>query len=120
MERRRYLGALAGVVASTAVAGCLQGEAVLHENRITATTPTKEWTVDLEEGNNMRLEVNKEDDDGVATVTGYVHRSDTGEEVVATSASSGHERFDVPATGTYVVSIEVNGGTGEIILRDMN
>lgn len=118
MNRRRYLGAVAGVAATTAVAGCLQGDAVLHESSISATSPTKEWEVELEEGNQMRLEVDMTSD-GPGAVTGYVHRSDTGEEVVATGGSSGHEEFEVPATGTYLVSIEVGGSTGEIILRDM-
>lgn len=118
MNRRAYLDAVAGVAATTAIAGCLQGDATFHKTQISATSPTKEWEVELEEGNQMRLEVSKNDD--IGTVTGYVHRAKTGEEVVATSASSGHETFEVPATGTYVVSIEVNGSTAEIILRDMN
>lgn len=119
MQRRTYLGAVAGVATTTAVAGCLQGDAVLHESQISATSPQKEWEVDLEAGNQMRLEVDKTGDSAGA-VNGYVHHADTGEEVAATAASSGHEAFEVPTTGTYVVSIEVGGSTGEIILRDMD
>lgn len=119
MNRRGYLGAVVGVTTATAVPGCFQGEAVLHEKRITATSPTKEWEVELEAGNQMRLEVDKTDE-GTGTVNGYVHRAETGEEIAATAASSGHEEFEVPASGTYVVSIEVGGSRGEIRLRDMN
>jgi len=119
MNRRTYLGTVVGITTTTTVSGCLQGDAVLHETQISATSPTKEWEVELEEGDQMRLEVNKADD-GPATVTGYVHQAATNEEVVATAASSGHETFEVPTTGTYLVSIEVNGATAEIILRDMN
>jgi hypothetical protein len=119
MNRRAYLGAAVGIVTTTAAAGCLQGDAVLRETNISATSPTKEWEVELEAGNQMRLEVDKTED-SIGTVTGYVRRAQTGEEVVATAASSGHETFEVPATGTYVVAIEVNGSTGEIVLRDMN
>lgn len=119
MERRTYLGTVLGVATTAAVSGCLQGEAVLHETRVRATSPTTEWEVELEEGNQMRLEVDTHGD-SVGAVNGYVHRAETGEEVAATAASSGHEEFEVPATGTYVVSIEVNGNTGEIRLRDMN
>ncbi|WP_157971563.1 hypothetical protein [Halorussus litoreus] len=115
MNRRSYLGAIAGA-GTAAISGCLQGDAVLHETQISATSPTKEWEVELEAGNQMRLEVERTDD--IGTVTGYVHRAETGEEIAA--ASNENERFEVPATGTYVVSIEVGGSTGEIILRDMD
>ena len=119
MIRRACLGSVACVVLPVATAGCLQGDAVLHETGISATSPTKEWEVELEEGNRMRLEVDRADD-GPGAVNGYVHRAETGEEVASTAASSGHETFEVPATGTYVVSIEVNGSTGEIRLRDVD
>jgi hypothetical protein len=119
MNRRTYLAGVAGAVGTTVLAGCLQGDAVFHKTGISATSPTTEWEIDLEAGNRMRLEVEKSGD-GVGTVNGYVHRVDTGEEVVATAASSGHEEFEVPANATYVVSIEVGGSTGEIRLRDMN
>lgn len=119
MNRRTYLGGVVGVATTTLVSGCLQGDAVLHETQVSATSPTTEWEVDLEEGDRMRLEIDKSGDSPGA-VNGYVHRADTGEEIAATAASSGHEEFDVPATGTYVVSIEVGGSTGEIRLRDMN
>lgn len=118
MDRRAYLGGVVGV-ATTVIAGCLQGDAILHETQITATSPTKQWEVDLEAGNRMRLEVDKSDD-STGAVNGYVHRAETDEEIASTAASSGHEEFDVPATGTYIVSIEVGGSTGEIRLRDMN
>lgn len=118
MNRRSYLGAVTGIVATTAVSGCLQGDAILYETQISATSPTKEWEVELEEGNQMRLEVDKSD--GSGAVNGHVRRAETGEEIVSTAASSGHEEFEVPETGTYVVSIEVGGSTGEIRLRDMN
>lgn len=118
MNRRAYLGGVMGLVTTTAVSGCLQGDAILHETQISATSPTKEWEVELEEGNQMRLEVEKSD--GTGAVNGYVHRAETDEEIVSTAASSGHETFEVPATGTYLVSIEVGGSTGEIRLRDMN
>lgn len=110
---------MAGVAATTAVSGCFQGDAILHESQISATSPTKEWEVDLEEGDRMRLEVEKSGV-SVGTVTGYVHRSETGDEIASTAASSGHETFEVPATGSYVVSIEVDGATAEIRLRDVN
>ncbi|QKY21966.1 hypothetical protein B4589_016265 (plasmid) [Halolamina sp. CBA1230] len=116
MHRRAYLASVAGVAAA-GVSGCLQGEAVLHENNISATSPTTEWEVELTEGDRMRLEVDRSDDLGA--VTGYVHRAETDEEIVSTAASSGHEEFVVPATGAYLVSIEVDGNTGEIILREM-
>lgn len=119
MNRRTYLGTVLGVATSTAIAGCLQGDAVLHETRLSATSPTKEWEVELNEGDQMRLEVDKTED-SPDTVTGYVRDAETGEEIAATSASSGHEEFEVPATGTYTVSIEVSGSTAEIILRKMN
>lgn len=118
MERRAYLGTMVGVATTATVSGCLQGDAVLHETGISATSPTKEWEIDLEEGNRMRLEVDKRGD-GPGAVNGYVHRVETGAEVAATAASSGHEEFVVPATGTYRVSIEVNGSTADIRLRDM-
>mgnify|MGYP000367843531 CR=1 FL=1 len=118
MKRRRYLGAVVGLATTTALAGCLQGEAVLHETQISATSPTKEWEVELEEGNRMRLEVENRDETG--RVRGYVHRADTGEEVVTTAASDSHEEFDVPATGTYIVSIDPRGATGDVRLRDVD
>lgn len=118
MNRRAYLRTLVGGLTTTAVAGCLQGDTVVHETQITATSPTKEWEVDLEAGNRMRLEVEAAGDGG-GGVYGYVHRAETGDEVASTAASSGHEAFEVPATGTYVVSIDVGGNTGEIRLRDM-
>lgn len=119
MQRRTYLGTVLGAATTAAVSGCLQGEAVFHETRISATSPTKEWEVELEGDTQMRLEVDA-DGDSVGAVNGYVHRAETGEEVAATAASSGQEEFEVPATGTYVVSIEVNGNTGEIRLRALN
>jgi len=119
MNRRRYLRVTLGLVSATAVAGCLQGEAVLYETNVSATSPTKSWEVDLEAGNQMRLEVEKTDD-GTGSVNGYVHHAETGEEVASTAASSGHEEFEVPETATYTVLIEVDGSTGEIRLRDMN
>jgi hypothetical protein len=117
MNRRQYLGAVVGVT-TTAISGCLQGDAVLQKTDISATSPTKEWEVELEEGNQMRLEVDKTD--GSSAVNGYVHQAETGDEIASTDGSSGHEEFEVPATGTYIVSIEVGGSTGEIRLRDMN
>lgn len=75
--------------------------------------------MDLEAGNELRLEVEKTDD-GVGTVTGYVHRTETGEAVVSTADTSGHEPFEVPATGTYAVSLEIGGATASVVLRDMN
>lgn len=120
MQRRTYLRAVAGVAATTAVAGCLQGDAVLAKTRISATSPTKEWEVELEEGTQMRLEVDQRDD-GPGAVYGSVHHAGTGEEIARTSSSgNGNERFEVPETGTYVVSIEVDGNTGDVRLRDMD
>jgi len=119
MNRRGYLGVATGIVSTVAVAGCLQGDAVLHKTGISATTPTKSWDIELEAGNRMRLEVDKADD-GPGAVNGYVNHAETGEEIVSTAASSGHEEFEVPETATYTVSIEVGGSTGEIRLRDMN
>ena len=118
MDRRTYLRTVAGIAGTTAVAGCLQGDAVLHKKGITATSPTKEWEVELEAGNQMRLEVDKSGD-SVSTVTGYVHHAASGDEIVAVSAD-GQETFEVPKTATYGVSIEVGGAKGEIRLRDMN
>lgn len=119
MNRRAYLRTLVGGLTTTAVAGCLQGDTVVHETQITATSPTKEWEVDLEGGNQMRLEVEKTDDGG-GTVRGYVHRAETNEEIVTTTGGDSHEAFEVPATGTYVVSIDVAGSEGEIRLRDLD
>lgn len=92
---------------------------MLHKTQISATSPTKEWEVELEEGNQMRLEVDKSGDSAGA-VNGYVRRAETNEEIAGTAASSGHEEFEVPETGTYIVLIEVGGSTGEIRLRDMD
>ena len=119
MHRRACRGGVAALAATPAVSGCLQGDAVLHETNVSATSPTKEWEVELTEGAQMRLEVNVSGD-SVGGVNGYVHRASTGEEVAATAASSGHERFEVPATGSYVVSIEVGGSTASIVLREMD
>jgi len=119
VNRRTYLGAVVGVTTTTAVSGCLQGDAILHERGFMAMSPTKEWEVELEAGDRMRLEV-EITADSPGTANGYVRRVQTGDEVVATAASSGHEEFEGPLTGTYVVSIEVGGSTGEIRLRDMN
>ncbi|MHB9285669.1 hypothetical protein ACKVMT_01350 [Halobacteriales archaeon Cl-PHB] len=119
MNRRTYFGAVLGVATTTAVAGCLQGEAMLHETKISATSPTKEWNVELNESDQLRLEVSKTED-SADTVTAYVHHAETGDKITATSATSGHDTFDVPSTGTYTVSIEVSGSTAELILRKMN
>gem|GEM_PF-2670778 len=110
---------MAGTTTATALSGCLQGDAVLHQTQVSATSPTKEWEVELEAGNRLRLEVDKSDGD-IGTVTGYVHRAETDEEIAATAASSGHETFEVPTSGAYVVSVEVDGSTAEIILRDLD
>lgn len=119
MNRRAYLTSAVGVVTITAISGCLQGDAVLHETQISATSPTTEWEVELEAGNRMRLEVEKTDD-APGTIRGYVHRRDTGEEVATTSGDSSDETFEVPTTGTYLVSVDASGVTGEIILRDLD
>ncbi|WP_152420371.1 hypothetical protein [Halococcus thailandensis] len=119
MDRRTYLGTVVGVATTAAVSGCLQGDAVLHKKQISATSPTKVWEVELEEGNQMRIEVERSDG-GSGTINGYIHKADASEEIAATTASSGHEEFEVPATGKYIVSIEVSGSTAEIRLRDMN
>lgn len=119
MNRRRYIGAVVGAATTTALAGCLQGDAVLHKTQISATSPTTEWEVELEEGNRMRLEVEKTDDSS-GSIGGYVNRAGTGEEIASTSDSQTDTKFDVPATGTYIVSVEARGATGEIILRDLN
>jgi uncharacterized protein YndB with AHSA1/START domain len=120
MERRGYLGVVVGVATTTALSGCLQGEAVLRKTSLSSTSSTTAWDVDLEAGNNMRLEVDKTDD-SIGTVTGYVHRADTDEEIVATAGTSGHEKFDVPATATYTVSVEIEGATsGSVVLRDLD
>jgi hypothetical protein len=119
MQRRTYLGTLAGVAATAALSGCLQGDAVLHHSQISATSPTKEWEIELTADSQYRLEVDKTDS-GAGSVTGYVHHAETGEEVVSTGGGTGHEEFEVSETATYVVSIEVGGSTGEIIVRDMN
>ena len=50
MHRRAYLGGVAALAATPAVSGCLQGDAVLHETNVSATSPTKEWEVELTEG----------------------------------------------------------------------
>jgi Neuraminidase (sialidase) len=119
MNRRTYVATVLGVASTTAIAGCLQGEAVLHETQISATSETKEWEVDLEEGNRMRLEVEKTDD-SPGSISGHVSRAETGEEIASTSDSRSDETFEVPATGTYVVSADPRGATGEIILRDLD
>lgn len=119
MNRRTWLRTLAGGLPTAAVAGCLQGDTVVHQTQITATSPTKEWEVDLEEDNQMRLEVEKTDD-GSGAVRGYVHRAETNEEIVTTTGSGPHETFEVPTTGAYLVSIDVAGSEGEIRLRDMD
>lgn len=118
VNRRTYLGTVVGITTITTVSGCLQGDAVLNKRRISATSPTKEWDVELEEGDEMRLEVDKTD--GSGSVRGYVHRADTGEEIASAVSSGTDEKFDVPATGTYVVSVEVGGATGKIILRNLD
>jgi hypothetical protein len=110
---------MTGVAVATALSGCLQGDAVLHKTQLSATSPTKEWEVDLDEGTEMRLEVEKTDDSS-GSIVGYVHRADTDEEIASTSDSSSDEKFDVPATGTYIVSVDPQGATGEIILRELN
>lgn len=92
---------------------------MLHETQLSATSPTKEWEVELEAGNRMRLEV-EQTDDSPGSIVGYVHRADTGEEVARSSDGSSDETFEVPATGTYVVSVDPKGVTGEIILRDLD
>jgi hypothetical protein len=119
VNRRRYIGAVVGVVTVTTLSGCAQGNAVLHKTQISATSQTKEWEVELEEGNQMRLEVEKTDD-SPGSIGGYVHHADTGEEIASTSDSQTDETFEVPTTGTYIVSADPRGVTGEIILRDMN
>lgn len=119
MNRRKYIGAVVGVVTATTVSGCAQGNAVLHETQLSATSQTTEWEVELEEGNQMRLEVEKADD-GPGSIGGYVHHADTGEEIASTSDSQTDDTFEVPTTGTYIVSVDPRGVTGEIILRDIN
>lgn len=119
MNRREYIGAVVGTVAVTALSGCSQGNAVLHKTQLTATSQTKEWEVELEEGDQMRLEVEKTDD-SPGSMGGYVHRADTGEEVASTSDSRTDTTFEVPTTGTYTVSADPRGVTGEIILRKMD
>ena len=119
MNRRRYLSVVGGVATATTLSGCTQGDAVLHETQLSATSPTKEWEVELEEGNRMRLEV-ESTDDGPGSIGGYVHYADTGEENASTSDSQTDETFEVPTTGTYIVSVDPRGVTGEIILRDLD
>lgn len=119
MNRREYIGAVVGTVAVTSLSGCLQGDAVLHETQISATSQTKEWEVELDEGDQMRLEV-EQTDDSPGSIGGYVHRADTGEEVASTSDSQTDETFEVPTTGTYIVSADPRGVTGEVILRKMD
>jgi urease beta subunit len=119
MNRRKYIGAVVGVVTATALSGCAQGDAVLHKTQLSATSPTKEWEVELEEGNQMRLEV-EQTDDSPGSIGGHVHHAGTGEEIASTSDSQTDETFEVPTTGTYVVSVDPRGVTGEIILRDLN
>ncbi|ELZ26999.1 hypothetical protein C475_08691 [Halosimplex carlsbadense 2-9-1] len=119
MNRRAYLGAVAGVSATTALTGCLQGDAVLHKTQISATSPTTEWEVELEAGDQMRLEVEKTDESG-GRIRGYVRHAETEEEIATTTADDTDETFEVPTTGTYVVSVDARGATGEVILRDMD
>lgn len=119
MDRRGYLGAVVGVAATTATAGCLQGEPVLHETQLSATSPTKAWEVELEAGTQMRLEVEITDGSS-GRFSGSVTRADTGEEVAYTTASDADATFEAPATGTYVVSVDPSGATGEVILRDLD
>lgn len=59
MNGRKYIDSVAGIVMASGIAGCLQGDAVLHKKRISPTSSTKEWEVELEEGNQMRLELKK-------------------------------------------------------------
>jgi hypothetical protein len=121
MNRRKYIASVAGIVMASGIAGCLQGDAVLHKKRISPTSSTKEWEVELEEGNQMRLEVEKTNDRS-GRIYGYVHRADTDEEIAKTNSGDPNEKFEVPATGTYTVSAEPQGGPveGELILRDLN
>lgn len=121
MKRRKYIASAVGVLFTSSATGCLQGEAVLHKKRISPTSPTKEWEVELEEGNQMRLEVKKTNDFS-GTIYGYVHRADTNEELAKTRSDDPHEKFEVPTTGTYVVSADTQGGPveGELILRNLN
>lgn len=119
MNRREYLGAVVGTVAVTSLSGCSQGNAVLHKTQISATSQTKEWEVELDEGDQMRLEVEKTDD-SPGSIGGYVHLANTGEEIASTSDSQTDETFEVPTTGTYIVSADPRGVTGEIILRKMD
>lgn len=120
MDRRTYIRSTVGVAVVAAGAGCLQGEAVLHKTRISTSPPTKEWEVELAAGNRMRLEVEKTGDFS-GRLYGYVHRVETGEEIARTRSGGPDDTFDVPATGTYIVSIDPNGAAeGEIILRNLN
>lgn len=118
MNRRRYASAVVGVVTVTAVGGCLQGEAVLHETGISATSPTTEWDVELDAGARMRLEVERADD-SPGRVRGRVHRAATGEEIASATADGSDETFEVPADGTYTVSVDARGSTGEVVLREL-
>lgn len=121
MNRRKYIDSVAGIVIASGIAGCLQGDAVLHKKRISPTSSTKEWEVELEEGNQMRLELKKTNDRS-GRIYGYVHRADTDEEVAKANSGDPNEKFEVPATGTYIVSAEPQGGPveGELILRDLD
>ena len=121
MNRRKYIVSVSGMVVASGLTGCLQGDAVLHKKRISATSSTKEWDVELEEGNQMRLEVEKTNDRS-GRLYGYVHRAETDEEIAKTNSGGPDEKFEVPATGTYIVSAEPQGGPveGELILRNLN
>lgn len=118
MDRRKYIGSVVGLALAPAIAGCLQGDPVLHKTQISATSPTMEWDLELDESNRMRLEVEK-NDDSAGSIRGFVDRANTNEEIATTTDSSPDARFEVPRTGTYTVSVDPQGATGEITLRDL-
>lgn len=94
---------------------------MLHKKRISPTSSQKEWDIELEEGNQMRLEVEKTND-ASGRIYGYVHRADTDKEIAKTVSDGSDEEFEVPTTGTYTVSGDPQGGPveGKLILRDLN
>ncbi len=68
----------------------------------------------------MRLEVEKTNDQS-GRIHGFVHRRDNGEEIAKTSSDDPDDTFEVPITGTYIISVDPQRTSeGEIILRDLN
>lgn len=116
MDRREFICTVTGLC-GTILAGCSGGGTILRKRRISATSPQTEWEVDLEEGRELELAVTLESG---MTVNGYLYRQEDGKEIVAVGSTSGtsREEFEVPTTGTYLVTIEVNGSTGTIILQE--